>query len=72
MKTKIPTLFVLSAFLCSPVLFAQNASTVPLAGVNEQVIQIEVTPADRAAVIVHPPCSLFALDCPVIEEVQSS
>lgn len=48
----VSALAILASAFC-PSSFAQNAPTVSFAGVQEQVIQIEVTPADRAAVSVH-------------------
>ena len=44
---------VIWALVFCPLSFAQNTSTVSLSGVQEQVIQIEVTHADRAAVSAH-------------------
>ena len=45
-------LVILASAFC-PLSFAQNPPTVSFAGVQGQVAQIEVTPADRAAVVVH-------------------
>ena len=45
----VSALVILASAFC-PLPFAQNVSTVSSAGVREQVVQIEVTPADRAAV----------------------
>jgi len=53
MNARNVSALVILASAFYPLSFAQNAPTVSFAGAQEQVIQIEVTPADRVAVAVH-------------------